>query len=136
MKTNYFFLILILPILAVGCAATRPVSDVAIGAGGGALANELSHGDPAMTAVGAAGGVALSESLHYAAKKEASHAYSEGYEKGRSDTVKQQYWIRVNGQKSKGDTDSNVRLYEIPIPEQTIDGVILHSTTKYLRIEE
>jgi hypothetical protein len=136
MKTNYFLLILILPLLAAGCAATRPISDVAMGAGGGALANELSNGDPAMTAAGAAGGVALSEGLHYAAKKEATRAYSDGLEKGRSDTVKQQYWILVNEQKSKGNPDSNVRLYEIPIPEQTIDGVVLHPTTKYLRIEE
>jgi hypothetical protein len=121
----------------IGCAATRPVSDVAMGAGGAALAHELSDGNVAITAAGAAGGVLLSEGLHYASKKQSERAYVNGYEKGRSDAVKQQYWILVNQQKAKaGQTESNVRLYEIPVPEQKIDGVILKPTTKYLRIEE
>ena len=127
--------ILILPILLCGCAATRPVSDVAMGAGGGALADYLSHGNPAITAAGAAGGVVASEGLHYAAKKQADNAYLNGYEKGRSDAVKQQYWILVDQQKTPPNPP-NVRYYEMQIPEQTIDGVTLEPTTKYLRIEE
>lgn len=82
--------------LLVGCAATRPISGIAMGAGGAALANELSDGDPAITAAGAAGGVLLSEGLHYASKKQSERAYVNGYEKGRSDAVKQQYWVLVN----------------------------------------
>ena len=108
-----------------------------MGAGGAALAHELSDGNVAITAAGAAGGVLLSEGLHYASKKQSERAYVNGYEKGRSDAVKQQYWILVNQQKARaGQTESNVRLYEIPVPEQKIDGVILKPTTKYLRIEE
>jgi hypothetical protein len=123
--------------LMTGCSTTRPISAVAMGAGGAALASELSDGDPAITAAGAAGGVLLSEGIHYASKKQADRAYANGYEKGRSDAVKQQYWILVNQQKLKPwETGDNVRLYEIPIPEQKIDGVILKPTTKYLRIEE
>jgi hypothetical protein len=69
--------------------------------------------------------------------KEAQEAYINGYDKGRSDAVKQQYWLYVNQQKAQAnELDGNIRLYEIPIPEQTIDGVILEPTTKYLRIEE
>lgn len=130
--------ILILPILILllaGCAATRPISDVAMGAGGAALANKLSDGDPLITAAGAAGGVIVSEGLHYAARKESEKAYLNGYEKGRSDAVKQQYWLQVRQQQKQTD-DPNVRFYEIPVPEQTIDGAILKPTTKYLRIEE
>jgi hypothetical protein len=74
--------------------------------------------------------------LHYAAKKQADKAFTSGYEKGRSDAVKQQYWILVNQQKQENGSSANVRLYSIPIPEQTIDGVTLKPTTKYLRIEE
>ena len=137
MKTNLLISIIFAAALMVGCSTTRPISDVAMGAGGAALANELSNGDPAITAAGAAGGVLLSEGLHYASKKQADRAYVNGYEKGRSDAVKQQYWVLVNQQKPKpGDAGGNVRLYEIPIPEQKIDGVILKPTTKYLRIEE
>ena len=129
------FIIFILPILLCGCAATRPVSDVAMGAGGGALADYLSHGNPAITAAGAAGGVVASEGLHYAAIKQSDNAYLNGYEKGRSDAVKQQYWILINQQKTPPNPP-DARYYEIQIPEQKIDGVTLEPTTKYLRIEE
>ena len=130
---------LILPIASIalltGCAATRTISDVSLGAGGAALAHELSDGDPLATAGGAAGGVLLSEGLHYAAKRQSEKAYATGYEKGRSDAVKQQYWLYVDMQKPRNRVD-NVRLYEVQLPEQRIDGVIFKSSTKYLRIEE
>ncbi len=136
MKLQILILEIFVPLFFVGCSTTRPIMDV-VGAGGGAaLANELSNGDPAITAAGAAGGVLLSEGLHYAAKKQSDKAFVSGYEKGRSDAVKQQYWILVNQQKQQNGTPDNVRFYEIPIPEQKIDGVTLKPTTKYLRIEE
>jgi len=136
MKPYFLLSIALVSLLVTGCATTRPISDVAMGAGGAALANELSDGNAAWTAAGAAGGVIISEGLHYASKKQAERAYADGYDKGRSDAVKQQYWVLVNQQKAKGEDDGNVRLYEIPVPEQRIDGVILKPTTKYLRIEE
>ncbi len=124
-------------LLLIGCAATRPISDLAMAGGGAALANEFSNGNPAITAAGAAGGVLVSEGLYYASQKQAEKAYTAGYEKGRSDAVKQQYWILVNQQKEKAEQNQeNVRYYEIPVPEQTIDGAILNPTTKLLRIEE
>lgn len=126
----------IVPFLICGCAATRPISDVGFGAGGGALADYLSNGDPSLTAAGAAGGVIVSEGLHYAAKTEADKAYVNGYEKGRSDAVKQQYWILVNQQRNSPNQSDGVRYYEIQIPEQKIDGVTLEPTTKYIRIED
>lgn len=130
---------LILPIASIalltGCAATRTISDVGLGAGGAVLAHELSDGNPVATAAGAAGGVLLSEGLHYAAKKQSEKAYVNGYEKGRSDAVKQQYWLYVDMQKPRNRVD-NVRLYEVQLPEQRIDGVIFKPSTKYLRIEE
>ena len=75
--------------LFAGCAATRPIGDAAFGAGGAYLGHELSGGDPLATAAGAAGGVLLSEGLHYAAGKQAEKAYATGYDKGKSDAVKQ-----------------------------------------------
>jgi len=123
-------------LLLAGCASTRPIADVAAAGGGAAIAHELSDGDPAITAAGAAGGVLLSKGLHYAARKQSEKAYRNGYEKGRSDAAKQQYWILVNQQRGPLGGSANVRLYEIPLPEQKIDGVLLKPTTKYLRIEE
>jgi len=137
MKTHPLIILACVSLLITGCAASRPIGDLALGAGGAALANDLSHGNVAITAAGAAGGVLVSEGLHYASQKQAGNAYNTGYEKGRSDAVKQQYWILVNQQKEKAEQNQeNIRYYEIPVPEQTIDGTILNPTTKLLRIEE
>ena len=137
MKTHHLIALAFSALLLTGCAATRPISDLALGAGGAALGSEFSHGNLAITAAGAAGGVLVSEGLHYASQKQARNAYTTGYEKWRSDAVKQQYWILVNQQKEKSEQNQeNVRYYEIPVPEQTIDGTILNPTTKLLRIEE
>jgi hypothetical protein len=135
MKSHYLITILFVPLLVTGCAAVRPVTDMAAGAGGGLIANQLSHGNPGITAAGAAGGVLLSEGGFYLAGKAEQNAYTTGYEKGRSDAVKQQYWIQVHQQQEQKTLLENVSLYAIPIPEQNIDGVILNPTTKYLRIE-
>ena len=137
MKSFPLIALAFVPLFLTGCAATRPIGDIALGAGGAVLANELSHGNPAITAAGAAGGVLVSEGLHYASQKQSDKAYTTGYEKGRSDAVKQQYWILVNQQKEKAEQNQeNVRYYQIPVPVQTIDGAILNPTTKLLRIEE
>ncbi|MCI0748777.1 MAG: hypothetical protein L0Y58_25500 [Verrucomicrobia subdivision 3 bacterium] len=121
--------------LFAGCAVTRPISDTALGAGGAYLGHELSNGDPLATAAGAAGGVIVSETLHYAAKKQAEKAYVAGYNKGKSDAVKQQYWLYVSMQRQRNQIGS-VRLYPVQLPEQRIDGVVFQPTTKYIRIEE
>lgn len=121
--------------LIAGCSATRPISDVALGAGGAYLGHELSDGDPLITAAGAAGGVIVSETLHYAAKKQAEKAYATGYDKGKSDAVKQQYWLYVSMQRQRNQVGA-VRLYPVQLPEQRIDGVTFQPSTKLLRIEE
>jgi len=121
--------------LASGCAATRPIGDAVLGAGGAYLGNQLSDGNPIATTAGAAGGVLLSEGLHYVAGKEAQKAYAAGYDKGKSDAVKEQYWLYVSQQRQRGGTGS-VRLYPVRLPEQRLDGVTFQATTKLLRIEE
>ena len=118
-----------------GCSAMRPIDDAALGAGGAFLGNELSHGNPIATVGGAAGGVLVSEGLHYAAKTSADKSYANGYDKGKSDAVKQQYWLYVSMQHQRNQVGS-VRLYPVQLPEQRIDGVTFQPSTKYLRIEE
>lgn len=127
--------ILWVAMLLVGCSSTRPLGDVALGAGGAVLGNQLSDGSPVATAAGAVGGVLLSEGLHYLANKQNQKAYVAGYDKGKSDAVKQQYWLQVAQQREQTSSRS-VRLYPIQLPEQRIDGVIFQPATKYLRIEE
>lgn len=135
MKSRHLISIFLVPIFISGCAAVRPVSDMALGAGGGYLANKFSNGNPAITAAGAAGGVMLGEGANYLAGRAANNSYATGYEKGRSDVVKQQYWILIHQQQEQKTPPENISLYAIPVPEQTIDGVILNPTTQYLRIE-
>jgi hypothetical protein len=38
-------------------------------------------------------------------------------------------------QQAKAGDDGRVRLYEVHLPEQVIDGVIFQPTTQFLRIE-
>src|SRR5580765_2133591 len=135
MKIPEFVLPFSLSLLLCGCAATRTITDIGAAAGGAYIGHELSDGNPMATAAGAAGGVVVSEALHYAAGKQSEKAYATGYEKGRSDAVKQQYWLYIAQQRAR-DHEGQVRLYEIQLPEQTIDGVTFKPTTKYLRIEE
>ncbi len=132
-----------LPLLAVtflaGCAGTtRVVTDTAAAGLGAVVGSKLGDGDPLVTAAGAAGGVLLGETLNWANDNHAKKAYAQGFDKGRSDAVKQQYWVMVNQQKAaEGQPfDEHISLFEIPVPEQRIDGVILKPTTKILRIEE
>ncbi|MGO9584655.1 MAG: hypothetical protein ACLP2Y_00380 [Limisphaerales bacterium] len=123
--------------LITGCAAfTRPVTDVALGAGGAALGGELSRNNPMAIVGGAAGGALLGEGLHYANSKQNDQSYQTGYDKGRSDAVKQQYWLYVSMQQAKAGEEGRVRLYEVHLPEQVIDGVIFQPTTQFLRIEQ
>lgn len=136
MKIISFILPVITVSLLTGCAATRTISDVVMGAGGAALANKLSDGDPVAIAGGAAAGVLVSEGLHYAAKSQAEKAYNAGYNRGRSDTVKQQYWLYVSKQEQVNARNHRVQLYPVQLPEQVIDGVIFQPTTQLLRIEE
>ena len=134
-NSSKLLLLVLVTGLFAGCAATRPVSDVALGTGGAYLGHEISNGDPLITAAGAAGGVVASEALHYGAKKQSEKAYATGYEKGKSDAVKQQYWLYVSMQKQRNQVGS-VRLYPVQLPEQRIDGVTFQPSMKLLRIEE
>ncbi len=123
--------------LFTGCAGvTRTTTDVGLGAGGAALGGALSHNNPYAIVGGAAGGALLGETLHYANGKLNDQAYQTGYDQGRSDAVKQQYWLYVSLQQQASSHRDHVRLYEVHLPEQVIDGVIFQPTTQLLRIEE
>ena len=73
------------------------------------------------TATGAAGGVIVSDTLHYAAKKQAEKAYATGYDQGKSDVVKQQYWLYVSMQRQRNQV-SSVRLYPCNCPNSELMG--------------
>ena len=123
--------------LFTGCAAvTRTATDVGLSAGGAALGGELSHNNPYAIVGGAVGGALLGETLHFANDKLNQQSYHVGYDLGRSDAVKQQYWLYVSMQQSANNHRDHVRLYEVHLPEQIIDGVIFQPTTQFLRIDQ
>src|SRR6204780_3519794 len=123
--------------LFTGCAAvTRTATDVGLGAGGAALGGELTHNNPVAIVGGAAGGALLGEGLQYSNSKMNHQSYQNGYDKSRSDADKQQYWLYVSMQQAKAGDEGRVRLYQVHLPEQTIDGVIFKPTTQFLRIQQ
>ena len=54
---------------------------------------------------------------------------------GKSDAVKQQYWLYVSMPKRR-DQVGSVRLYPVQLTEQRIDGVTFQPSNKLFRIEE
>jgi len=124
-------------VLLAGCAGVnRVVTDaVAVGAGGLA-AHKLSNGDPLITAAGAGAGLLLGETLNFANDARSQKAYTTGFDKGRSDAAKQQYWIMVNQQRESTPFDGNVSLFDIALPEHQKDGALFNPSVKTLRIDE
>ena len=119
----------------VGCSATqlRTGGDVLGAAGGGAIANKLSHGNPLITATGAL----LADVAGSQIQKGQDSAEKSGYQRGQSDATKQLYWAQQALQKRQdGDEPGQVSLYDIPLPETTEQGAILAPRTKTIRIEE
>jgi len=64
-------------------------------------------------------------------------AYNAGYDRGRSDTVKQQYWITQNQQKTfPSQPEPKVKHVPITTTYKNPDGTISVPTTELIRIEE
>ena len=138
MKIRITIPLLLFGLLLSGCAGTRRIATDTAGAGLGALVgNNLGKGKPLATVAGAAAGVIAGEALNYVTDAHTKATYEEGFDKGRSDAAKQQYWIMVNHQKAAGLAgEESFNFYEIPFPEQKVDGVLLNPMTKVLRIGE
>ena len=80
------------PLLS-GCSGLgRGLLDAGGAAGGGLIANKLSHGNPLITAAGAAGGVLLTEGGQALASSSQKKASQEGLETGRAQAAKEYYW--------------------------------------------
>ena len=95
--------LILIPLTALlaGCSGFERVgTDAALGAGGGFLASELTHGNPAAAAGGAVGGVALGEGIHALRKRSEQGAYNDGYNRGRADGAKSFYWDQVDRQRN------------------------------------
>ena len=130
----------IIAVLFTGCAGMRPTRILGntVGVAGGALlGNTLGKHNPLASAVGAGAGLLLSESLQAGSTHAADKSYAAGYEKGRSDSAKQQYHalIEQQCQPARG-WEEPASLFDIPLPEREVGGAILKPSTRTLRIQE
>ena len=135
--TRMLFVSAILLTFLCGCAsAGRVVSNLAGAAGGALIGHKLGGGVPVWTAAGAAAGVAASEAVNVYKTNAEAKAHRTGYDQGRSDAVKQLFWMQQNLHNPQLSPQSDqVTLYPIPVPEQEVDGVVQQPTTQYLRIQ-
>ena len=140
MKIQPFVAAITVAALFTGCVGTSPTRLVGntIGVAGGALlGSTLGKRNPLATAAGAGAGLLLSESLHAGSTHAAEKSYAAGYEKGRSDSAKQQYHTLIEQQRQPaGGTDEPATLFDIPLPEREVGGAILNPSTRTLRIQE
>ena len=140
MKIQQFIAAITFGALFTGCAGTSPTRLVGntIGVAGGALlGGTLGKRNPLATAAGAGAGLLLSESLHAGSTAAANKSYAAGYEKGRSDSAKQQYHRLIEQQRQPaGGTEEPATLFDIPLPEREVGGAILEPSTRTLRIQE
>jgi hypothetical protein len=126
--------------LGAGCEnllSPRGLIDAGAAVAGGVIGNKLSKGDLTTTALAAGGAGVGADLLQGAYSTQTKKQVQAGYDQGRSDSTKQLYWAsqRLQAPAARGE-GVNYSEYEIPIPEQTIDGVIYKPTTKVLRIAE
>ena len=123
-----------------GCTSVSPTRIIgnSVGVAGGALlGGMLGKHNPLATASGAGAGLFLSESLQAGSTAAANKSYAAGYEKGRSDSAKQQYHTLIEQQRQPDSGwEEPASLFDIPLPEREVGGAILKPSTRTLRIQE
>jgi uncharacterized protein YcfJ len=141
MKNATLLLSLLISAMLTSCAdvsPTRVIGDTTGAVGGALIGHAISKGNPLVTAAGAGVGVLLSETLQGASNAHAKKSYTEGYEKGRSDSAKQRFQSLIDKQRAgpQSSDAANIRLLEVPLPEREQNGVILAPGTATIRIQE
>ena len=77
---------------------------------------------------------AISDSF---AKNEVRQKYLDGYNKGRSDAIKELYWVKRDAERATEDTSVQRRYYEVPVPEHvTTDGVLVEPRKVVIEVVE
>ncbi len=96
-------------------------------AGGAGLAAALTKGNPIATVGGAVGGLAVSEMMQTASKNNGIEKYDAGYDRGRSDDIKEVYWAKERLLKPNPSTGGAPDVSYLPVPvEDAPDSPIKH----------
>ena len=110
--------------------------------GGGVGNNGASNGDGffddnAGLITGAVAGYAAGAISDSFAKKEIRERYLDGYNKGRSDAIKELYWVKRDAERPSEDSSIQRRYYEVPVPEHvTTDGVLVEPKKVVIEVVE
>lgn len=77
---------------------------------------------------------AISDSF---AKNEVRQKYLDGYNKGRSDAIKELYWVKRDAERPSEESSIQRRYYEVPVPEHvTTDGVLVEPRKVVIEVVE
>lgn len=86
---------------------------------------------------GAVAGYAAGAISDGISKNEIRQKYLDGYNKGRSDSIKELYWLKRDAERPAGNADLQRRYYEVPIPEHvTTDGVLVEPRKAVIEVVE
>ena len=141
MKTHLIPLIA-LSLTMVSCTSSSGgMSRGVVGAGIGGLLgsllgdNLLSNNNNNNNA--AAAGYAAGAITDAMAKNEVRQRYLDGYNKGRSDAIKDLYWVKRDAERPNADAAVQRRYYEVPVPEHvTTDGVLIEPRKVVIEVVE
>lgn len=87
---------------------------------------------------GAVAGYAAGAISDGISKNEIRQKYLDGYNKGRSDAIKELYWVKRDAERPNGGESAlQRRYYEIPVPEHvTTDGVLVEPRKAVIEVVE
>lgn len=93
--------------------------------------------DNAGLITGAVAGYAAGAISDSFAKREVRERYMDGYNKGRSDAIKELYWVKRDAERPSEDSSIQHRYYEVPVPEHvTTDGVLVEPRKVVIEVVE
>ena len=109
----------------------------AAGAAAGGNNNNSTFDDNKGLITGAAAGFAAGSLTDMLAKNEAQQKYLDGYNKGRSDAIKELYWVKRDAERPSAEQTVQRRYYEVPVPEHiTTDGVLVAPHKRVIEVVE
>lgn len=119
-----------------GCGSLQRTAVNATTAAAGAGLGYAVNKSPGAAAIGAAGGLIVGEVLNYGTDRQKAAAFSDGYDKGRSDEIKTLYWAQRSLHAAAEDTVRR-KYVEVPVEEHRArDGTIIEPSTRVIEVVE
>lgn len=109
------------------------------GSGSGSGGNGDFLDDNSGLITGAVAGYAAGAISDGISQREVRQKYLDGYNKGRSDAIKELYWVKRDAERAATGEASSVqrRYYEVPVPEHvTTDGVLVEPRNVVIEVVE